>query len=230
MRILLVEDQASLARQVAEKIQRSGYDVDQVETIEEALRALDSCAYSLALLDRRLPDGDGVSLVPRIRKMRPETRILMLTALDAIDDRIEGLDAGADDYLTKPFNLDEMIARIRANLRKHGASPAPPVAIGAMSFDLERREAFVKDRPLLLSRRELILLATLVRRANCVVSREALNAELYGYGEEVQDHALTSLVSRLRTRLAASDARVEIYSARALGYILRETKESEGDA
>jgi two-component system, OmpR family, response regulator len=99
-----------------------------------------------------------------------------------------------------------------------------------MSFDLERREAFVKGRPLLLSRRELILLATLVRRANCVVSRETLNAELYGYGEDVQDHALTSLVSRLRTRLAASDARVEVYSARALGYLLRETKEIEVEA
>ncbi len=230
MRILLVEDQVGLARQVAEKIQRSGYDVDQVGTIEEALRALDCCAYSLALLDRRLPDGDGVSLVPRMRKMQPEVRILMLTALEAVDDRIEGLEAGADDYLTKPFNLDEMMARIRANLRKHGASTAPPVVIGAMSFDLERKEAFVKGRPLLLSRRELILLAALVRRANCVVSREALNAELYGYGEDVQDHALTSLVSRLRTRLAASDARVEIYSARALGYLLRKIKENEVDA
>lgn len=230
MRILLVEDQVSLARQVAARIERAGYDVDQVDTIEGAIHALDRCAYALALLDRRLPDGDGVSLVPRIRKTQPEIRILMLTALDAVDDKIEGLEAGADDYLTKPFNLDEMIARIRANLRKRDGGATPPVIIGAMSFDLVRRAVAVAGESVLFSRRELILLEALIRRANCVVSRETLNAELYGYGEEVQDHALTSLVSRLRARLASLDAGVEIYSARSLGYILRETKESEAEA
>ncbi|WP_367119288.1 winged helix-turn-helix domain-containing protein [Methylocystis sp.] len=99
-----------------------------------------------------------------------------------------------------------------------------------MSFDLVRRAVAVAGEPVLFSRRELILLEALVRRANCVVSRETLNAELYGYGEEVQDHALTSVVSRVRARLAALDAGVEIYSARSLGYILREAKESEAEA
>jgi len=227
MRILLVEDHAALANQVVSRIERAGYDVDRVDTIERAVLAVDSSAYSLALLDRRLPDGDGISLIPRLRKKQPAIRILMLTALDAIDDKINGLEAGADDYLTKPFNLDEMIARIRAQLRNRGCDPTPPVEIGALSFDLDQRSVSILGQPTVFSRGELILLETLIRRANCVVSREALNAQLYGHGLETQDHALTSLVSRLRIRLTQLRAGVEIHSARALGYILREIKSEE---
>lgn len=226
MRILLVEDQTALAEQVAAKIHSAGYEVDVRASIESALEALDGCAYSLALLDRRLPDGDGVSIVPRLRQRQPEIRILMLTALDAVDERIEGLDAGADDYLTKPFNLDEMIARIRANLRKQSPKNASVLKIGDLTIAADRR---VRRRGeyVVFTRRELILLEALARRANCVVSRETLSAELYGPGMDVQDHALTSIISRLRARLAELDARVEIRSARALGYILRETPAAE---
>lgn len=227
MRILLVEDHESLARQVEERLDRAGYLVDAFERIEDAAHAVDCFAYRLALIDRRLPDGDGISLVPRLRQKQPEIRILMLTALDAVDDRIEGLEAGADDYLTKPFNLDEMVARIRANLRKRGSEATPPVQIGALTFDLDQRIVCVSGSQVLFSRRELILLEALVRRANCVVSREVLHSELYGCGEEVQDHALTSLVSRLRTRLDTLSVGAEIRSARALGYILREIKNSK---
>jgi len=230
MRILLVEDHAALANQVVSRIERAGYAVDRVDTIERAVLALDGSAYSLALLDRRLPDGDGISLISRLRKKQPAVRILMLTALDAIDDKINGLDAGADDYLTKPFNLDEMIARIRARLRNRGGDPTPPVGIGALSFDLDQRTVSISNRAVVFSRGELILLETLLRRANCVVSREALNAQLYGHGMEIQDHALTSLVSRLRVRLNQLNAGVEIHSARALGYIIRELRLNEDDA
>jgi two-component system OmpR family response regulator len=228
MRILLVEDHPALAREVATKIRGAGYPVDRFQTLDDAGRALERRAYALALIDRRLPDGDGISLVSTLRRRQPELRILMLTALDAVDDRIEGLEAGADDYLTKPFDLDEMIARIRAHLRRCAGGGHPPVSVAALTVDLEQRAAFAAGRPILLSRREHILLEALVRRVNCVVSRESLHAELYGYGEEVQDHALTSVVSRLRARLAAAGAGVEVYSARSLGYILRESAEREG--
>jgi DNA-binding response OmpR family regulator len=230
MRILLLEDHPALGREVATKIRHAGYLVDRFQTMQDAGRALDRRAYALALIDRRLPDGDGVSLVSKLRRRQPEIRIVMLTALDAIDDRIEGLEAGADDYLTKPFDLDEMIARIRAHLRRCAGGRHPPVSVGALTVDLDQRAAFADSRPILLSRRELILLEALARRVNCVVSRETLHAELYGYGEEVQDHALTSVVSRLRARLAAAGAGVEVYSARSLGYILREIAEREAGA
>src|SRR5208337_3095284 len=120
MRILLVEDNTELAGRIARRIRREGFAVDHFNSIEGAAASLDDCAYPVALLDRRLPDGDGLALVSRIRREQPGSRILMLTALDAVDDRIQGLDAGADDYLTKPFNLDEMMARIRASLRRPG--------------------------------------------------------------------------------------------------------------
>ena len=227
MRILLVEDHAALANQVVLRIERAGYGVDRVDTIERAVGALDDCAYALALLDRRLPDGDGISLIRRIRVKQPGMRILMLSALDAVDDRIDGLEAGADDYLTKPFSLDEMVARIRAHLREHAAERAPPIEIGALSFDVEQRSVSVAGRFVLFSRRELILLETLMRRANCVVSRETLLSQLYGHDLKVADHALTSLVSRLRARLAELATGVEIYSARSLGYIIREIDASE---
>ena len=227
MRILLVEDHAALANQVVLRIERAGYGVDRVDTIERAVGALDDCAYALALLDRRLPDGDGISLIRRIRGKQPGMRILMLSALDAVDDRIDELEAGADDYLTKPFSLDELVARIRAHLREHGAERAPPIEIGALSFDVEQRSVSVAGRFVLFSRRELILLETLMRRANCVVSRETLLSQLYGHDLKVADHALTSLVSRLRARLAELATGVEIYSARSLGYIIREIDASE---
>jgi two-component system, OmpR family, response regulator len=224
MRILLVEDNVELASEIARRIKRAGFAVDHVDTIDGATLALDDCLYSVTLLDRRLPDGDGLSLISRIRKRQPASRILVLTALDAIDNRIEGLDAGADDYLTKPFNLDEMMARIRASLRRTGGDRPPPVEIGALSFDLDTRSVSIGNRPVLFLRSELLLLEALVRRANCVVSRETLLSGIYGVDAEVQEHALTALVSRLRIRLSELDAGVEIHSARGLGYIIAKTK------
>jgi two-component system, OmpR family, response regulator len=219
--VLLVEDNAEFAGRVARRIRGAGLLVDHVSTIEDASAALDFCSYSVTLLDRRLPDGDGLALVPYVRKMQPDSRILMLTALDAVDDRIEGLDAGADDYLTKPFSLDEMMARIRANLRKRPGEQTPAIAIGAISFDPDSRSVFISNRPIVLLRRELALLEVLVRRSDRVVPRETLIAAIYGLDGEVEEHTLTTLVSRLRTRLQEVDAGVEIHSARGLGYIIR---------
>ena len=220
MRILLVEDHADLAARIAGHIRRAGFFVDHVGTIKDASSALDHCIYSVTLLDRRLPDGDGLSLVPRVRKTQPGSRILMLTALDAVDDRIEGLDAGADDYLTKPFSLDEMMARIRASLRRAGEK-TPAITVGALSFDPDSRTVFVANRPIVLLRRELALLELLIRRSDRVVARETLVSAIYGLDRDVEEHTLTTLVSRLRARLQELDAGAEIHSARGLGYIIR---------
>jgi len=220
MRILLVEDNGELAGRVARRIRREGFAVDQFDSIEGATSSLSDFSYPVALLDRRLPDGDGLALISRIREKQPGCRILMLTALDAVDDRIQGLDAGADDYLTKPFNLDEMMARIRASLRRPGGEKTPPIQIGALSFDFDSRTALVAGRPVLFLRRELALLETLLRRAGRITARETLVANIYGMDEEVQEHTLTTLVSRLRSRLVELDAGIDIHSARGLGYVL----------
>jgi two-component system OmpR family response regulator len=224
MRILLVEDHAELADQIATRIEHGVFEVDRADTIESARESLQRAPYVLTLMDRRLPDGDGLSLVPEIRVKQPGIRILMLTALDAVDDKIGGLDAGADDYLTKPFNLEEMMARIRASLRRPGGDPAPPIVIGALSFDLCARAVSVNGHPILLHRRELTLLEVLVRRVGRVVGRKPLMAEIYGLNEEIQPHALTILVSRLRSRLDELGAGVEIHTARGVGYLITKTK------
>lgn len=224
VRILLVEDYAELGGEIACRIVRAGFAVDQVGSIESASTALDTGAYAVTLLDRRLPDGDGLALISQIRKRQPTSRILVLTALDSVDDKIEGLDAGADDYLTKPFNLDEMMARIRASLRRPGGDPTPPIVVGALSYDLDARAVSIGGRPVLFLRRELALLEALLRRVNCVVPRERLLTGVYGFDAEVHEHALTALVSRVRTRLVELDAGVEIHSARGLGYLIAKAK------
>ena len=130
MRILVVEDEVELARLVIDRLQRAGFDADHAPTLHDARDALSKHSYSLTLLDRRLPDGDSVSLIPDIRRTHPGVRVLMLTALDTVSDKIAGLDAGADDYLTKPFDINELMARIRANLRRSGDGAAePPVTV-----------------------------------------------------------------------------------------------------
>jgi two-component system, OmpR family, response regulator len=221
MRILLVEDNRQLAESISLHLRRAGFVVDHVGAIDSGAAALSDFPYALALLDRRLPDGDGFSLISVIREKQPECCIFMLTALDAVDDRIEGLEAGADEYLTKPFNLDELVARIRASLRRSRAVSAPPIQIGALSFNPGQRAAFVRGQHIMLLRRELLALEALIARAGRLTSREALIAAIYGMDEEVQEHTLTTLISRLRARLASANAGVEIHSARGLGYMLK---------
>ncbi|MBG0812443.1 response regulator transcription factor [Methylosinus sp. H3A] len=225
MRILVVEDQKELAYQIAKKVSQAGFAVDSVGTIGDALALLEDEPFSAVLLDRRLPDGDGLSLMRIVREKQPESRVLMLTALDAIDDRVEGLNAGADDYLIKPFSLDELLARIRASLRRAGGAPAPRVSIGALTFDLDSGTAQVERRAIQLQRRETALLEALIRRAERVVRRHMLMAEIYGLEEEIQPHALTILVSRLRARLDEAGAGVEIHTSRGVGYMIAEKRE-----
>jgi DNA-binding response OmpR family regulator len=222
MRILLVEDNRDLAHQVARRVRSAGFVVDHAETLETASAALAEHPYPVIVLDRRLPDGDGLAMLPEIRRRRPASRVLMLTALDAIDDRIAGLDAGADDYLVKPFDLEELMARIRANLRRAVDGSAPPVTVGALTFDLAARTASVAGRPALLHNRELSLLESLVRRAGVIVRRETLMSEIWGFDDEVHPHALTILVGRLRTRLDELGARAQIHASRGVGYMIAE--------
>jgi len=225
MRILIVEDQRDIAALLADRVMRAGFGADVVGRAGEALAAIDACDYGVMLLDRRLPDGDGVSIMQSAREAQPNMRVVVLTAMRDIEQKIEGLDAGADDYLTKPFDPDELMARIRAVLRRPGPQAAPQVRVGALSFDLESLEGFVNDKLLLAPKLELTLLGALMRRAGRAVTRAALLEEIYGADDEAQIDAMKMLIHRLRQRLKNQGAKADIHAARGIGYLIRSAEE-----
>jgi DNA-binding response OmpR family regulator len=220
MRLLVVEDQPDIARLVSASISRAGYVVDTVGTAEDALAAVKLARYSLVLLDRRLPDGDGVSLLPAIRAAHRGVAIIVLTALDSVPDRVFGLEAGADDYITKPYEADELLARVRAALRRPGADIPPPICCNDLSFDPATRDVTVRGVPLALKRRELAVLAALMRRLGRVVLRETLLDEVYSFDDEVNSNTLDAHVSRLRVQLRRARVAVRIHAIRGVGYML----------
>lgn len=220
MRILVVEDEPEMSRLLAAALVAAGYTVDRAATCADAEEAVWAAPCALALVDRRLPDGDGAGLVARLRRMRPGLPVILVSALDAVSDRVDGLDAGADDYLTKPFDRAELLARVRAALRRPGGAPAPPILCGRVRFDPSRREVSIDDTPLVLRRRELAILEALLLRAGRVVTRDAITDAVFGQDDEVQPNTLDSHVSRLRTRLAAAGGEVAIHPVRGLGWLL----------
>ena len=222
LRILLVEDDPALAREIVRALEREDWPLDHVSSLGDAFEAVIRFPYRAVLLDRTLPDGDGIGLIPAVRSRPSPPSVIFLTARDEIADRIEGLDAGADDYLVKPFALEELLARLRAACRRSAAGTASQaIEIGALSFDPATREVRVGGLPLALPRRELALLELLVRRAGRVVQRSHLDAELYGFDTEVSANALETLVSRLRRRLEETATGVELRTIRGVGYMLQ---------
>lgn len=220
MKILLIEDDAQLTRSMAERIGAAGYVLDRVATGEQAEEALASIPYALTILDRRLPDGDGVQRITALRRLQPDVRIIVLTALDATLDKIDGLEAGADDYLTKPFDSDELVARIRAALRRPGAAPQPPITCGNLHYDPVERAFAIEGTPITLKRREQLILEALVMRARRVVQRYVFMDQVYVFDEDIQSNTLDAHISHLRGRLAELGADVHIHAIRGVGYML----------
>ena len=214
-----------MARLLASRLSSEGYAVDVGRTLEHTISTLKNSNYDLILLDRRLPDGDGLSLLPTLREIQPGLRVILLTALDALNERVSGLDAGADDYLVKPFEEEELVARIRACLRRSGLGIQPPIVAGALTFDFTTKEAAVGGRPIFLPGRELRLLEALIRRAGRVVLREALFEAAYSKEVAVQPHALDTLVWRLRRRLQETEAGVTIHLVKGVGFALAEIEQ-----
>lgn len=222
LRILLVEDDPALAREIVRALEREHWPIDHVASLAEAFEAIILFPYRAILLDRRLPDGDGIGLIPAAKSRASPPSIIFLTARDDLADRVEGLDAGADDYLVKPFALEELLARLRAACRRPGpASRSAPIVVARLSFDPGTREVRAGSRAMALPRRELALLELLVRRAGRVVQRGHLESELYGIEAEVSANALEALVSRLRRRLDEEDSGVELRTVRGVGYMLQ---------
>lgn len=222
MRILLVEDDPALAREIIRALEREHWPLDHVSSLADAFEAVIQFPYRAILLDRSLPDGDGIALIPAAKSRPSRPSIIFLTARDEIAARIEGLDAGADDYLVKPFALEELLARIRVAFRRPMAGVSPdPIEVGRLSFNPATREVLIAGRPLVFSRRELALLELLVRRSGRVVQRDHLDSELYGFDAEVSANALETLVSRLRRRLEHAEAGLQLRTIRGVGYMLQ---------
>lgn len=221
MRILLVEDEPEMALALRAALTRYDLVIDHVLTLAEAGEATASRVHDVILLDRQLPDGDGLTLIPRLRAEDIQTPVIMLTARGDLADRISGLDGGADDYLAKPFAVEELLARLRAVLRRPSHVSADKAQIGRLSFDFGHREASIDGAVLKLPRRELLVLESLVRRMGRVVPRPALEEAVYSFDDEIQSNALDTHVSRLRQKLAVSGAAVEIHGIRGVGYLLK---------
>ncbi|HWA46888.1 MAG TPA: response regulator transcription factor [Dongiaceae bacterium] len=220
MRLLIVEDEPTLGSLLRRNLTARGFAVDLAAGKAEATEFLDLETYDVVLLDRGLGDGDGLALVPHIRAKDADTAILFLTARDAPSDRIAGLDAGADDYIVKPFDMDELVARLRAVLRRPGKRMSTVLEAGNLKFDVSQRRALVDGQPLDLPRQEANLLELLMRREGVVVRRDEIQRSLYGFDDEVTPNAVDAAISRLRKRLRTANAAVEIAVLRGVGCML----------
>jgi len=218
MRILIAEDDPVLADGLTRSLRHSDYAVDCVTSGDQADHVLLSQKYDLIVLDLGLPKLDGFEVLRRLRHRGSKVPVLILTARDALDDRVKGLDLGADDYLTKPFNLPELEARVRALIRRGQSGGGSELVHGALKLDTAGRRATLNGAPLELSARELGVLEVLMLRSGRVVNKEQLAEQLYGWDEEVGVNAIEVYVHRLRKKL--EPAGVTIRTIRGLGYLL----------
>lgn len=223
MRLLLIEDETELAKLITGAVARQGMIIDHVTSIAMAMEAVAGASYDAIILDRMLPDGDGLSTLPQLRGQCQGVPVIILSALNSVEQRIEGLDTGADDYLPKPFAVDELLARVRALRRRPAEVRSGGLSLGNVVFDLEHWEVSVAGANLQLPRRELLVLEALMRRSGRSVTRQTMEDAVFGYDDEIASNTLDAHISRLRRRLAEQGANVEIHTIRGVGYLLRST-------
>lgn len=216
MRILLVEDNALLGDGIQAGLRQQGFTVDWVLDGVAASLAIDSEPYAAIVLDLGLPRRSGLEVLNAMRQSNNATPVLILTARDAIEDRVTGLDAGADDYLVKPFDLDELSARLRALIRRSGGHSAAVLTVGALSLDPASRTVTFRNEPRTLSTREFDLLHVLMNNAGRVLSREQLASALYAWGEEIESNAIDVHLHHLRKKLSPDI----VQTLRGVGYML----------
>jgi two-component system response regulator QseB len=216
MRILLVEDDRMIAEGVRKALRGDGWAVDWVADGAAALSAIALEQYDMMLLDLGLPKRDGLDVLRNVRAGGHKLPVIILTARDAISDRITGLDAGADDYLVKPFDLDELAARMRALIRRQAGRSDPLVRVGKLTIDLANHEVSVDGARVALSAREFALLEALIGRPGAVLSKAQLEEKIYGWGEEIGSNAVEVYVHALRKKLGTESIR----TVRGLGYMI----------
>jgi DNA-binding response OmpR family regulator len=200
MRVLLVEDDPLIGRSLTRAFEGSGIAIDWTRTGDEALLALSATPYSTVLLDLGLPDRAGLDVLKDMRRRKDATPVLIITAHDDIETRVAGLDLGADDFLVKPFDFDELAARIRAVVRRHAGHPTSLIQSSEVELDLAAHEATYKGSTQLLSAREFALMQALLNRPGTILSRKQLEDSLYGWGEEVESNAIDVLIHCIRRK------------------------------
>ena len=220
MRLLVIEDERRIAEILKNGLVRAGFAVDVVHLLADAQEALALTPYDAAILDLGLPDGDGIELLAEPRPAPNRIPILVLTARDAVEDRVCGLDAGADDYVVKPFAMTELIARTKALLRRPGGALGIMLQAGNVVLDTVGRDVRVGGVPLQLPRRECAVLEHLLRRQGRVVPKSVLEEKLYGIDEELESNAVPVHVHHLRRKLQEASATAEIHTVRGVGYLL----------
>ncbi|MDC9822769.1 response regulator transcription factor [Devosia sp. ZB163] len=216
MRLLLVEDDEMLGQAIRDHLVAHGHAADWTRRLDDADAAQLAVAYDAMLLDLNLPDGRGMEFLKRLRRRGDTTPVIIVTAMDQLTMRIEGLNAGADDYLVKPFDLGELLARVGAVGRRYAGNPNPLIVVGPLELDPPHKLATVNGRKLDLSAREWAVLERLAQHPGTLVSRMQLEEALFGFGDEIESNAVEVYVSRLRKKL---DAGV-IHTVRGLGYRL----------
>ena len=214
MRVLLVEDDQMLGSAVLQALHDASYAVDWVQDGATASAALDNHEYELVLLDLGLPQRDGIDVLRRLRSRGDATPVLIITARDSVDQRIEGLDVGADDYLGKPFAVGELLARMRALVRRSKGASSSTLTNGVLTLELATKLAIAGSAPQSLSHREFALLQALMLRPGAVLSRAQLEQSIYGWGEEVESNAVDVIIHGLRRKLGADSIR----NVRGLGW------------
>jgi two-component system, OmpR family, response regulator len=222
VRLLLLEDSLRLQELLADSLSRAGYSLDAISTVAELFGTVASVNYDLVIVDLGLPDGDGLTAIRALRTNGFTAPILIITARGSIDDRVSGLDSGADDYLIKPFNHAELLARVRALLRRPTELQGPVLRKGRTEFDEAKGEVRCSGRPIDLRLSERRLLATLMRRQGSIVTKSAIEEALSQFGRELSPNAVEALVSRVRKALSEADSGIVIETVRGVGYRLSE--------
>lgn len=216
MRILLIEDDTVLGAAVRDQVRADGHSIDWFTRLDEAREALAVAAYDLVLLDLMLPDGRGIPFLRSLRAKGDASPVIILTALDQVSNRIEGLNAGADDYIVKPFDLAELSARISSVARRYTGNPNPIVTLGPLDIDLAARSVHKDGRAVPLTAREWALFEAFVQRPGQLLAKAQLEERLYSFGTEVESNTIEVHVSRLRKKLGHNIIKTE----RGLGYRL----------
>jgi two-component system, OmpR family, response regulator len=219
MRVLLIEDDKMVGAAVEQALRDAAYAVDWVTDGETAIHAAGNEAYEVALLDLGLPQADGREVLRRLRAPGRKLPVIIVTARDGVEDRIDGLDLGADDYLVKPFEIRELLARMRAVLRRQGSGSAPVLSNGKLQLDPATREASFLCETSLLTAREFALLSALLTRPGTILSRSELERQIYGWNEEVESNAIEFLIHTIRKKLGA----LAIRNVRGVGWMVDRT-------